>query len=144
MKLNRFMLVLAIIAVILLMFSVYALHAQTNDISLNTPVISDPIIPSVSPLQNVAYMFKGYDGWIAKAMAFLLSFKLAMSPFAGKITRALSDWLNAVADTKDIHQDEWLSRLFATAWYKTLAFLLTFISIRLPTQADLIRMVGAQ
>lgn len=164
MKLNRFACLLLV--TVSLLFT-HSLNAQTNDVITvsNTPVIPDVVIPTpdtnvqavltvtgptpvalteLTGIKPLDALLTGKLGWLAQLIAILGSIRVALVPFGGKIQRWLADRMNAIASRNSVDDDQYLRELFSAKWYKFLAFILMFASIKLPTLPDLERAIKLQ
>lgn len=108
---------------------------------VDTTTVAQSVEDEFSPLFS---LLVGHTAWGAKAVAWLLAFAAAISPWRTKIKHWISDAFNSYAATATAGQDEWLRALFSKVWYKAAAFGLNFAGISLPTLADLDRVIALQ
>lgn len=128
---------LAILLVILLPLLVFA---QTNTVPAPPPYGPD----TSSVLKPILDLLGGKGTWLTTLLAWVAAVSAALSPFAVWIRNKLADMMNAAAESSDENDDVWLTRLFSNPIYQFAAFLLNFISIRLPTLSELQRAIALQ
>jgi hypothetical protein len=100
----------------------------------NVPQLPDTIEPLVNALPP----------WLGQIVFWMAMAAAVLAPFRGMISRGLANLMNKAAASSQLDDDEFLRRLFSMPWYQTVAVLLRFVSIDLPTLAMLERAITLQ
>lgn len=100
----------------------------------NIPQIPDTLEP----------LLKALPDWAGQLIFWVMTTSLALAPFAVWISHWLRDMANRAAESSEGDDDEFLRRLFSNPVYRTVAILLRFVNIHLPTLADLERAITLQ
>lgn len=105
-------------------------ETTTNNIP-QIPDVLEPIVRSLPP-------------WAGQILAWVMTTGFVLAPASVWISHKLRDFMNKAAETQAIDDDSWLRKLFSNPIYRTVAVLLRFVSIDLPTLAELERAIALQ
>lgn len=82
--------------------------------------------------------------WAAQLIVWAVTVGIVLAPFSVKISHALANMMNKAAASSELDDDEFLRKLYSHPAYRTIAFILRFASIDLPTLAMLERAITLQ
>jgi hypothetical protein len=92
----------------------------------------------MNELQPFLDLLSGKMPWLIPMLAFIGAVRLPMKIFNGWFQRTLTAFVDRVAASPQVDDDEYLLRIFGSIWYRFLAFLLDAVfSLKLPTTESL-------